>query len=195
MNLCMLSSVKALLDMPPDHTKYDETLQLIIAGVSRQIEAHLNRKVLAGTYTEYFDVLDGASRFSLKAYPVSALTSVTNAPSWQWSSGTVISATSIDYASPDGVLNVYAAALAPGPRALRVIYTGGMAASVETLEVGDYADVALAAVQQTIAVWNNRRLFGVQAASVGSQSLSPGSASLLESVKELLGPHRRLTHV
>jgi hypothetical protein len=193
MDLCTLQTIKGMLDIEDEETKYDNVLETIVAGVSAQIERHLNRTVLSGTYTEYFDVNTGASRFSVKAYPVTAVTSITNAADWTWTTGSSIS--TYDYASPNGVINLYAAALVTGANALRIIYTGGMAADVETLQGGDYADVAMAALEQAVAVWNNRRNFGVQNAGVTSQSVSFGTVKLLESVVELLAPHRRLVVV
>jgi hypothetical protein len=195
MDLVTLSTIKRMIGIEDEQTLDDDILTMLIAGVSAQIEKHLNRTVLSGTYTEYFDVETGAARFSVKAYPVTAVTSITNAADGIWADGGTVDSTSINYSSPNGVISIYAAALVEGADALRIIYTGGMAADTETLQGGDYADIALAATQQTIAVWNNRRYFGVQSAGGGAgQSVSPGSVKLLDSVVELLAPHRRIVY-
>jgi hypothetical protein len=168
MDLVTLSTIKRMIGIEDEQTLDDDILTMLIAGVSAQIEKHLNRTVLSGTYTEYFDVETGAARFSVKAYPVTAVTSITNAADGVWADGGTVDSTSINFSSPNGVISIYGAALVEGADALRIIYTGGMAADTETLQGGDYADIALAATQQTIAVWNNRRYFGVQSAGGGA---------------------------
>lgn len=193
MYLCSLNSVKRMLGIEVEQTVDDDVLNTIIAGVSAQIEQYLNRTAATGTYTEYFDVLDGASRFAVRAYPVTAVTSITNAADGQWASGSSIGASYINFSNPNGIISIYASVLVAGADALRIIYTGGMAADAESLEGGDYADVALACTAQCIAVWNKRRYFGVSSAGVGGQSVAPTSATGFEpEVEKMLVPHRRL---
>lgn len=134
MNLCLVSSVKAMIDMPQDQTRHDEVLNLIVGGVSSQIEAYLDRTMQAGAYTEFFDVISGVSRFSVRAYPVTGITSVVNSPTWAWTAGTSIALSSIDYSTTPGLINVGATAvLTPGAGALRIIYTADI--QVDTAEV------------------------------------------------------------
>lgn len=191
MDLCTLSTVKALLGMEDETTLYDHVLQHLVTAISGQIERYLDRTVLSGTYTQRFSIEPGASVFAVKAYPVTAVTSVKNAIDWTFSATTSISTSYIDYETHPGLIYVYGQQLNEGYGALQIVYTGGMADNTAELEAGDYADVSLACEEQVIAVWQNRRNFGVQSASVSGSSAMYGSITLLESVKELLEPHRR----
>lgn len=195
MDLCTLGTVKALLGIEDEVTIYDHVLQHLITAASNQIERYLNRTVLMGTYTEYFSVEAGASIFSVKAYPVTAVTSVKNAIDWSWSGTTAVSSTYVDYTAHPGLIYVYGQQLNEGFGAVQIVYTGGMADNTAELEAGDYADVALAAEQQAIALWQNRRNFGMASAVAGSSSVSYQQVKMLDSVKELLAPHRRLSLV
>jgi hypothetical protein len=191
LDLCEIGALKRMIGIEDEQAKDDSLLNLLIRGVSAQIQRWLGRTILSGTYTEYHDVNENQSLFAVSAWPVTAVTSVVNAADWTWSATTAVDSSDIHYAGSDGIIALYAVPLVVGARALRIIYTGGMAANTEELANGDYSDVSMAALQQCVAVWNNRRYFGVSGASAGAASVSPNGTKLLDSVKELLAPHRR----
>lgn len=195
MELCQLSTVKDLIGIEQETTKEDDVLNHLIAAVSAQIERYLGRTIETDTYTEYFNVDAGSATFSVKAYPVTSVTSVKNSIDWDWAGTTAVSADYVEYDSHPGLIYVYGQQLVAGHGALQIVYTGGMASNTQELSMGSYADIALAAEQQVIATWRARSSFGMTNAGAGANTAMFGEGGLIQSVRQLLDPHRRRVYV
>lgn len=191
MDLCTLSDIKLLLGIPPETTKEDNTIEHIISAVSAYIEKWLLRKIEKTSRTEYFTVTPRKSEFLLSAYPNITLTSVKNAVDWDWDNADSISSDWLNANDDTGLLYVWSQILVSGIDSLQVVYTGGMAETTYELRE-DYPDIALAAEQQVIAVFNQRKHFGVSSSGVSNVSVGYNYEGLISSVKSLLRPHRRM---
>lgn len=167
----------------------DNLIDQLINVVSNLFEKYLDRTLLTGSQTEYFDVYPGQDVFYLKAWPVSAVSSVTNDLDWTASTEVdsslykLFDSRRLVFQSPDIITN--------GRRALCVSYTGGMAATTDAF-VAAYPDISGAANMQ---VWHWRNRVGEEDATAvnigGGQSLTIAPpADLLPAVKRILNPHR-----
>jgi hypothetical protein len=163
----------------------------LIAFYSAQAEGYLGRTVTTATYTEYFDVKPYRARFSLKAYPITTISQVTNDGTRAYTTGDI---DSDDYThDPDtGVLSIDGTGLVTGVRALRVIYLGGMGTGTSTF-VTSYPDIAGAIDMQVAYHFSRRSSLGRTAESMGPGSVSyQGAMDWLPHVKTVLDRHRRL---
>lgn len=112
--------------------QFSSVVAPFITMASVMVENYLNRSITIGEYTEYFDVNLSDRVFRLRAYPVTAVSTVRYDTEQQWDSSTIITAD--QYRSPvydpNGLLTLVAGRAVPlgfAARALKVVYTGGMA--------------------------------------------------------------------
>jgi hypothetical protein len=108
-------------------TDYERRRRFIkrIASVSSDIEDHLNRNIELKSYTEFFDTLDLSLEYSLKAFPISALTSVYSDITGLYDGGESLESDYIIGKNNDTVC--LASSISQARKGLRVIYTGGLA--------------------------------------------------------------------
>ena len=125
-------------------------ITVLIQMVSAHIEKLLCRETEATTYTEYLSPGEGQGWFSLKAYPITTLTSVTHDPDRDFDDSNDI-LDSDDYThDPDtGELFIDGESLSAGNRTLKVVYDGGMAADTAAF-ITAYPDLA-GATDMTVA--------------------------------------------
>lgn len=131
-------------------------LTSLITEMSATVERYLGRGVQSSSRTEYHDIDEWQRIVSLSAWPVSVVTSV----SWSTDAATWTAYTvGTDYLNPllrtDGQIHFISAPVC-GPQSLRVIYTGGMAASTAAL-ITAYPELATA-VDMQVAHEYQRRL-------------------------------------
>lgn len=198
MNLSTVDRVLALTSATGKAT--DETraeVAAVLATVSGAVERYLDRFALRQARTEYHDVEPMQSRVRLRAYPVTTLTSVNYDPDQAFGSTTAM--TSSDYYDP--TLDVEGALVfrypfmpsVPHSRALKVVYTGGMATDTDSF-VAAYPDLAGAVDVQTSHEWQRRNALGVS--SVSYPDGTTASLSLerwVASVKQVLDYYRRVS--
>ena len=133
MDLTTAARVAAILIPGSTPTQqYSAVIAPFITMVSGMIENYLNRNITIGEYTEYFDVNLSDRVFRLRAYPVTSMSTVRYDTEQVWDSSTII--TPDQYRSPvydpNGLLTLVAGRAVPlgfAARALKVVYTGGMA--------------------------------------------------------------------
>ena len=77
MMLCKLSDVKTLLKIAADDTSQDDRLNLMIKGVSAEIESYIGYKLEYGTYTEELHNVNSRQLIQLNHFPIREVTSVT----------------------------------------------------------------------------------------------------------------------
>jgi len=192
MEFVTLAYVKALVGIKGDETEHDALIEHMIEAVSTQAERFMNRVVQRVQQTQYFDVDAGDFVFALRSTPVTSIVGtgegVWNDPTWLFTSA--VDATTYRVAAETGILYVRTG-LAPGPQALKVVYTGGMAATTEKL-MATYPDLAQAAARQTMFLYNTRKQIGADSISVGESSVSwKGDVAWLPGVEEVLKSYRR----
>ena len=188
----------------PDGALFD----VLIDQVSAVAERYMDRTVLVGTYTEYFDINPFQRSFWLKAWPVTAITSVNFDPANLFPAGNVLDST--DYVSPIlhpmGILemkwDLYSGADLL-PRALKVVYTGGMATGADAAAqtaafIAAYPDIAGAIDQQVAFQWHNRNNQGMSSLSgegggvvLPVMFLGQEVQQLVPLVRSILERHRR----
>ena len=171
-------------------------LAQLITSVSAAAEVVMDRHAQSASRTEYLTVEPGQRRFSLRAWPVSAVSSVNYDLDNAWT-GTALSTD--DYVSPvyspTGELVIRYALLArehevDAPSALRVIYTGGMAADA-TAFIAAFPDIAEAVNMQVAHLWHLRTAPGISSVSGDGGSIGDGSEAWVPRALELLKSRRR----
>jgi hypothetical protein len=112
-----------------DSLVYRREVENWIGSVSRQIERWLDRELLKGTYTEYFDLEPGQVEYPIRAIPVTTLTDVYSDPDglWDGSSETQEQDPHIGVGGRSVVLSYHPGFM--GMNALRVRYVGGISSS------------------------------------------------------------------
>lgn len=168
----------------------DTILGYLITAVSAQFENHLDRYVESTSRTVYQDVEPGQRVFSLRGYPVSSVTSVHNDIDWDFESSDLLDADDYTVLGDDGLLNVPRYTLAYGPRALKVVYTGGMAADVATFDAS-YPAIETALWMQIAYSYDRRQFNADTSVSIAGSSTTFHTPELLPEVVGILRPYRR----
>lgn len=201
MDLTTVVRVKKVISQAaetPSLGSVDLEVQALVTAVSSMAEAYMGRVALAAAQTEYFDVEPGRRLFRLRAFPVTTLTSIHFDPDQAWGADTLLAAT--EYASPVfspiGALALRRDLVEPDgdrePAALRVVYTGGMAASTAAFIVA-FPDIAAALDVQIASAYHNRNALGMASALLpGGGSMAPLPDFWIAPVRAVLDRHRRV---
>lgn len=198
MNLSTVARVKALVSsFGTAPANADTEIAAVLATVSGAVERYLDRTVLAASVTEYFDVEYGMECVRLRAYPVTALTSVHYDADQSFGAETAL--TSDDYylptLDPSGLL-AFVSPFSPSRthrRALKVVYTGGMAATADAFAAA-FPDIAGAVDVQCSHEWQRRNALGVTNISYpDGTNASLSFDRWIPSVKQVLDTYRRLS--
>lgn len=164
----------------------------IITDWSARAESLMDRRVTTATYTEYLDARPGQRVFSLRAYPVTSVVSVTEDTAREFT-GATVAATDYSCMTGAGLLRMDGYHMTGGPGSVKVVYVGGMAASVATF-AASYPDIAGAVEMQVAYAFERRANFGRESASAGQGSVSyPGALDWLPASRWLLMRYRRVT--
>lgn len=171
----------------------------LILQVSAEAERYMDRGVQVATRTEYFDVNEYQRVFQLKAWPVTAVTSVHFDPEQAFAADKLLVAGD-DYLSPVldglGMLELRGSLVLAGryPKSLKVISTGGMASTTEEF-VSLYPDIAGAIDHQVVHLWRHGKNSGVQSVSSEFGTVLAPAQPLREwlpFVWTVLNRHRRI---
>ena len=195
MDLTTLARVKVHIEAKGQtighDSKADPLLEVLIDDYSAAFERYLNRQVLVGATTEYFDVEPGQRVFMLKGYPVGSVTSVYHDTSREWTSGEVDS-DNYYLDTTTGVMTVDKHGLYPGAGVFRVIYSGGMGASAAAF-ITAFPDIAGACDIQVAYHFSRSKSLGAKSVSGRDGSITnEGALKLLPTVRAALNGHRRL---
>lgn len=184
MNLVDLPRVKAYLDLTSNDN--DALLDDLISGVSDQIERYLGRGIELKSRTEVFDLEDYQDRLFLSAFPVTTVTSVKYDITGVFSSGDV----SGYYTNKaTGVIRL-PSSYDEATYAMQVVYTGGLAADVNGLLSGGWADLVNACSMQVAALFKRRQNIEQTSVSDAAGGVSYADLDLLPAVKAILAPYR-----
>lgn len=194
MELTTLPRVKDRLSIDADDSQHDDILERMIRAASAKVETYLRRKVLKESTTEYFDVDPGQRLFSLKAYPVTSITTVHNDTAWTYGSDTLVSSSAYTFDTDTGLLYVDNFYLITGHRALKVVYLGGMATTTTAfVATQDYGNIVDATERQVCFLFNMRGKEGTTAISAATGNVTwIGSTDLTDGVKKDLDEFRRV---
>lgn len=191
MDLTTLARVKAQLGKTD--TADDAALTEIITNVSRRMERYMGRDAYLVERTEYLNLRAGQTSLRLRGLPVSAVASVYYDPTSVFGDDTLLTATT-DYVvdAESERLTLRTKPVFDATRALKVTYTGGMAADVPGLVSNGYGDLVQAATNQVISEWKRHALGGVnvESASGPGGSVSYTRDGWLRSVEDVLDRYR-----
>jgi len=183
-------NIKALLGSNSS-TNDDLLLEAFALSVSAAVEKYIARGVETTERTEYHDVEAGQSYFLLKAYPVDTAESIAVYNDSGRTFGTALGSSNYTVLGDLGGLSIDGYSLIDGPRVLKVVYTGGLAATQEALEAA-YPDIEMAARIQGAAWFERRKSLSTASVSVAGSSVSVGGElDFLPQVKSLLVQYRR----
>lgn len=194
MELTTLPRVKDRLAINANESKHDDVIERMIRAASAKVESYLRRQMTKATTTEYFDVTPGQRIFSLKAYPITSITTVHNDTEWVYGSSTLMASDTYQEDADTGLLYVDSAYLITGVRALKVVYVGGMAATTTAFVLDqDYANLVDATERHVCFLFNMRGKEGTTTASAATGNVTwVGSTDLTDGVKKDLDDYRRV---
>lgn len=193
MDATTLERVKRLLPGSTKTTEEDAYLADLITTVSDSIEQWLRRKLLAASRTITMDWREGRRVLWLPAFPVSASPELElyYDTGREFAAESLIESDAYALDIENGVIYFETWAPAEGRQHLRVVWTGGMAATTEALATA-YPSVVHAATMQVVHEFRRRRRLDVSSMSIGGQSVAVASdLGMLKRVEELLQPFRR----
>jgi len=189
-HLARIDQVKSLIAFSPDDPSVDGLLYALIEEVSKAMQDYLCRWIQRDTYTEYFSVQYNRTIYQLSAYPVSSISSVHNATDWDWDTESEVDDDCYTVDTEAGLLYIERWTLVSGYRALRVIYSGGMAADTEEL-IASYPDLSMACARQVGYLWQMRTKPGAASVSSGQGTVSRNvDGYWLPEVKPVLDRYR-----
>lgn len=195
MLLSSRSRVKLLASIGTTEAGQDALIDRLLELASMQVEAFIDREVQSGTKTEYLDVEYGVTLYRLRAWPVTAITSVHYDPDRTYGSSSLLQAA--DYGMLGGpvrnrgLLQLLFTPDADWPSGLKVVYTGGMAADT-TAFISAFPEIAGAVDLQVVHYLTRKDELGLQSASGqgGSVQLFEGQ-ELIPVVARILRRYRR----
>jgi hypothetical protein len=162
----------------------------LINQYSEAAETIMARETTLATYTETLDVEGGQQVFSLKAFPVTTVSSVALDTTWSWPTTSVID--SSYYRARGSNLRFRDYALTPGVEALQVIYLGGMATTAASF-AASFPEISEAIAEQVAYHHERRNSLGATSIQYGGEGSSSytGAITWLPLVKATLLRHRR----
>jgi len=194
MDLTTTERIKEMIKIDADNTTSDAVLGNLINSVSIMAENYMGRKIESTTYTEYFDVNIGGEYHSLKAYPVTSITTIHNDADWTYGSDSLVSTDSYQSSDETGLLYVKTNAMIAGFNALKVVYIGGMATVTEEL-FDDYADLSHAIERQVAFLYKTRTKVGASSVNSNSGGVSWDLGKIwMNDVKSILDSYRRVMY-
>ncbi|MBM4287557.1 MAG: phage head-tail connector protein [Deltaproteobacteria bacterium] len=184
MNLTTLSQVKAILELT--ETDWDGLLEELIAAVSQRAGTYCNRDFEKKERVEYHD--GGGRYLYLKGLPVVEIASIYGSDSWEWDGGSLVPADHYQLLNAGMVASRFGT-WPYGPKALKVVYSGGYAED----EVP--ADLEMAARTQSAYDFKRRKDIGLESVSFPDGSIQKvSSGEFLSMVKQVLDRYRIRPH-
>lgn len=154
MNLTTTQRVKERLDK--SQIGDNEAVYGVVVAVSHAMAADMDLLVEQTSRTEIHSPEYGARRIFLKATPVASVSTVHNDSQREYGSSSLVAASDYYVDTATGVL-LFDYPIISGPGSVQVVYTGGIAASVEGLVSAGYGDIVDAATTQAVHQFQRRR--------------------------------------
>lgn len=193
-DLTTSARVKAALSIDASDTSQDTWIDAAITSVSQRIEMFIDREVETATRTEEYDVSDGRQEtIFLRTYPVTSITSIKNDPSWDFAAATALDSELYRLDGDNGEVH-FRTELAAGPKAVQIVYVGGLAADTAAF-IAAYPAITGAADIQIAAMFRRRSSPQGETIIAGrgaGQLKHEAPLKLIPEVRETLIPFRRL---
>lgn len=178
--------VKKYLEDTAGTNQFDALLDSLILGVSQRFESASNRKLFSGSKVELHD--GGCARLYVQGAPITAITSIIYGDGYDFTNGTVLTAAEYALDPSDKKNAIYSTfGVFPGGQdALKVTYVGGyVGADLNTSTVPEI--IKMAATQQVIYLWKNRKTIGFDNVLIGEGVMSKVSNRwLLPEVQDVI---------
>lgn len=194
--ICTLADIKERLGI--SSADNDITINTIIAGIEAIFNEYTDRILLlnATETTEYYN--GGSQWLQLRRYPIVSITSIKEAPDYDFASVDALEANS-DYRlvknGDKGILYRLYTNWYQSPDAIQVIYKGGFCAAGVTPAAGEFilpADMREAAIEQACFIFKRRKDLGLAAVGFQGGSISKFSQiELLPNVRQILAHYKR----
>ena len=183
------ASVKAKRDLTG--TGLDAVIARLIDSVSQMARDYMGRELLAASYTEVLPLRARRRYVTLKAFPLTSVTSVKYASSRDFTNVTAMDAAGYQVLLPQG--QIYLAGLSTWfePGFLQIVYAGGMAADT-TAFMAAFPRISVAADDEVIARLNRRLVPDGSPQALGSSVAYQDELKPLTDFYAALDPHRRL---
>lgn len=169
-------------------TDDDTTLDAMIDGISARAERYMGRSVELKARTVYLNVAPGQREYLLDAQPVASIASVYFDIDRVYLASSLLSASDYVVDDESGLLH-----LEFDPEvdreyrnALKIVYTGGLAADAAGLSTAGYPDLVEAMTQQACFEFQRTRNLHIASQSEGSSSVQLTELGWLPHVKEVL---------
>lgn len=207
MDLTTRARVKVLLQGAAGTTQ-DSLLDQLITAESAKVEKYLDRGIEYLARTEFFNVAPGQSVFRLGAWPGIDTTPANfvvyndvahaSASYTQFPSTTEIDEANYAIDAERGLLLFHYQLPQPGPKTLKVTYSGGMhstltGASKVTNFVAQFPDLAYATELQVVAGFNSAKQPSASGFTDAAGSVTYQTLDLLPQVKRTLDRYRRFS--
>lgn len=138
--------------------------RLAASLTQRGLDGNGVSRLLSTSRTEYFDG-DGSDTLYVKAYPITAVTSLYVDADRDYGSGTEIDTDDYTYYGPEGTIKTDGALFAGGHKSVKLTYTGGYTTIPDDLQH---------AVKELVSFWykrNTDKRVGVTNISIGDKSI------------------------
>ena len=170
--LVSTTSMNSYMGITTSSTEESEC-DLLINAASRLAADYTGRgmdtngvsRFLSTSRTEYYDG-DGSDTLYVKAYPISAVTSLYVDPDRDYGSSTLVDSDDYVYYENEGKIKTDGALLASGSKSIKLTYTGGYTTAPADLQQ---------AVKELVAFWykrNTDKRVGVSSVNIGDKSIT-----------------------
>lgn len=164
----------------------------LIPAVSARIEEYLGRGAETTSRTEYFDTEPTLFRVVLHAYPVSSVAQVRYDTLRVYDSSAEVASSEYAVDTDRGFISFDRYGFVVAARGLKVVYTGGMAATTDAF-VAAFPAIAHACDLQVASLIQRRLALGATSVNAGGGSKAwVGGYDLLPEVKAILDLYRRM---
>lgn len=171
------------------NTRNDPILENLIASVSQSIERYLDRPILLAERTVYLDVVPDRWSYQLPAFPVTAVASVKNSATFDWTVASKVEGTDYVLDMDSGILRQLNG-WTNGAEALQVVYTAGLASDTAGV-ISSYPDLADACEKQVTEEFRRRDGLSRTTVAVQGSSTTSAAVTLLPIVRERLASYMR----
>ncbi len=193
-NLTTPGRVAKMLNVAQLDSAMSALVAQMIPEVSADLEAAMFRLTEATQRTVVLSVKPRQTKFSLPAFPITAVSSIKNDPERVFGASiTNLASTATNFTFSSGeessVLEIYSG-LSPGRNVLQITYTGGMGADTDAI-IAAYPDVVNAATAEVVNRIQRSKSLSVASVDSGADTTSYSPYDWLPLTKRLIGRRKR----
>lgn len=196
MPVYLTTRARVLYYLAPNTPSGDATnlVDALIPAVTATIERLLDRHVERKERTEFFDVECGTRVVALRGVPLTAISSVKFDPLRAFGSDVAAFSSSLYHftGADDDPLVEFDSLGAVGRGVLRIVYTGGLGTTTESV-IADFPDLADAAAQECANLFQRRDSLSIAQYASGADTTAFRSLSLSPMTMERIAARRRFS--